>query len=70
MPLFVCDCCGCVENTALGRFKQMMDDKDVEPSLCSKCLTGKWHGKFEYELCTRELFEEIGERNFIYWMLS
>ena len=38
------------------------------PSLCSKCLTGAWHGEFDYELCTKEVFNNIGSEHFVYWM--
>lgn len=44
MSLFVCDECGCVENTALCRFwMQRSKDKKV---LCSECDNGKWHNRF------------------------
>jgi hypothetical protein len=48
MPLFVCEKCGCVENTALSMcsWGEMCERK---PMLCSECCPkqGKWHGKFE-----------------------
>lgn len=42
MPLFVCDKCGCVENTALGRYwikdmKDMWDADNEGMALCSEC---------------------------------
>lgn len=44
MSLFVCDICGCVDNTALG-------DYWARPiARCSECGRGKWHGKFPKEL--------------------
>lgn len=65
MPLFVCDKCGCVENTALGHYwtKGFKEFKNTEweNALCSECtpLTfpngeksgakGKWHDKFPKE---------------------
>ena len=40
MPLYRCEKCGCIENTAMGfywgKYKK----------LCSKCSTGKWHRVF------------------------
>jgi hypothetical protein len=51
MSLFVCDNCGCVDNTALGFYwgrniKEMDGDGRA---LCSECKEGKWHGQFEKE---------------------
>jgi hypothetical protein len=45
MPLFKCSQCGCVENTALGKYWYR---KAIEklPPLCSECSTGEWHGQF------------------------
>jgi hypothetical protein len=45
MSLFVCDECGCVENTALSLFWVREDG----PALCSHCdpkIDG-WHGMFD-----------------------
>lgn len=50
MPLFVCDNCGCIENTALSMF--WLNNLDLNPKdLCSECdpRIGKWHGKFPKE---------------------
>ena len=41
MPLFKCFECGCVENTALGEYYDMLGKP-----LCSECSTGAWHGRF------------------------
>ena len=45
MPLFVCDACGCVENTATSDFwiqaRQGLPDRR-----CSKSRTGTWHDVF------------------------
>ncbi len=62
MPLFVCENCLCIENTALGHFwsrrwLKFKDSKFDGKALCSECTptefkdgspsgTGKWHGKF------------------------
>ena len=47
MPLFKCEQCGCVENTALCFYWPRKVDK--KPLLCSECdpVIGKWHGRFE-----------------------
>ena len=42
MPLFKCNQCGAVENTALGAYWHLWEDP-----VCSECDTGQWHGKFE-----------------------
>lgn len=49
MPLFVCDECGCVENTALSNYWLRHDpDPATRIDLCSGCdpKIEKWHGKF------------------------
>lgn len=47
MPLFKCEKCGCVENTALCFYWPSKAHK--KPTLCSECDPdiGKWHGRFE-----------------------
>lgn len=42
MPLFVCDGCVCIENTALGDYWT----QPVGNRKCSACATGSWHGLF------------------------
>ena len=45
MPLFVCEKCGYIENTATSRY--WIEDEGIK--LCSKCdpeLGCKWHGCF------------------------
>ncbi len=72
MPLFICDCCGAVDNTALGGCRGQVGWKEYRdakaPDLCCKCYTGKWHDEFPYEVCTQEVFLKIGASNFVYWM--
>ncbi len=55
MPLFRCEQCGCVENTALsnywmrGRDAVTLAPRAVPlPALCSECdpQIGRWHGEF------------------------
>lgn len=45
MSLFVCEDCGCIENTALSLFWVRGDG----PALCSECdpRIGKWHCCFD-----------------------
>ena len=47
MPLFKCEECGCVENTALCWYWPRQAKK--QSLLCSECDPdiGKWHGMFE-----------------------
>jgi len=45
MPLFVCDKCKCIENTALSPIYWFEQKR-----LCSECHKGKWHGKFKKEI--------------------
>lgn len=63
MPLFVCDKCGCLENTATGfywarRILKWKDESLNGKALCSACAPthyadgtpsrfGEWHGEFE-----------------------
>lgn len=73
MPIFVCDSCGCKENTALGAYwaRNMEDCWDPEwvgKALCSECGPpkfkdgsstgyGKWHGRFTKTQATPEEIE-------------
>lgn len=47
MPLFQCDNCGCVENTALCNYWSAEMEAMTERK-CSGCdpQIGQWHGKF------------------------
>lgn len=48
MPLFRCERCGVVENTALSTY--WIDTSDGKPALCSQCgPEGKWHDSFPRE---------------------
>ena len=49
MPLFVCDACGSVDNTAVTHYwRSRMKETSA---LCSACDPefGRWHGIFERE---------------------
>lgn len=59
MPLFVCEKCGAIENTALGyywsaRLQNM-------PRMCSECapMIGKWHNRFPKEYVQDKTFAEL-----------
>ena len=43
MPLFICQKCKTIENTALG------DYWTKAKKLCSECSRGKWHNRFPKE---------------------
>ena len=47
MPLFECERCGVVDNTALTNFWLAFVDES-KPRLCSQCdpEIGKWHERF------------------------
>jgi len=59
MPIFMCEQCGCIENTAISNYWTRGDyrsERDGEQSgevddraLCSECdpETKKWHGRFD-----------------------
>ena len=51
MPIFRCEKCGCIENTATSNYwesKHPMDEGKPKPLVCSECdpEIGKWHGHF------------------------
>lgn len=50
MPLFVCEKCKCIENTALCDYWSAL--VEGTPKLCSECdpEIGEWHGVFEKEV--------------------
>jgi hypothetical protein len=65
MPLFKCEQCGCVENTALSNYwtrNLVFTDNHVtatpptNPALCSACdpKIGAWHGEFPQRPWTDE----------------
>jgi len=61
MPLFVCDECGCVDNTALGHYWTRGKYGTPKEALCTECMPeeydkglkgsryGKWHDRFPKE---------------------
>ena len=60
MPLFRCEACGCVENTACCNY--WMRKNDGETILCSECDPdiGEWHGRFEKRSAVGLLIDQSG----------
>ncbi len=50
MPIFKCDKCGCVENTACCYYwhREYKNGEFVGPALCSECdpRINRWHNRF------------------------
>jgi hypothetical protein len=77
MPLFVCEKCGTIDNTAMDgtfwysraflkeSFEQFPKDLRTELALCTECQTGKWHDEFDKEKATPERVKELGVENFM-----
>lgn len=63
MSLFRCSKCGCVENTACSDYFSRVYFDGEEP-LCSECLTGKWHNKFEKQSASGCYYDKD---NFVYF---
>jgi hypothetical protein len=67
MPVFRCEKCGCMENTALCHYWSRFQGRDKPnlPALCSECDPGigKWHGRFEKKPATGML---VGNDGFLY----
>lgn len=59
MPLFVCEICGAIENTALGYYWSARLQN--VPRMCSECAPtiGKWHGRFPKEYVQDKTFAEL-----------
>jgi len=73
MPLFVCDKCKAIENTACGCFWTCGRYGNSKDALCSECMPfdgynkgGKWHNKFKKVTATAEEIKKIGEDAFVY----
>lgn len=65
MPCFVCEKCGCIENTACGDY--WCNYALGQPVLCSLCspIIGKWHGHFKRKKYSGEqdiLNPEVGNK--------
>jgi alpha-amylase/alpha-mannosidase (GH57 family) len=57
MPLFLCDKCGVIENTALSNY-WVKDQTDGDKALCSECSGDGWHGTFPRQFMTDEQIAE------------
>ena len=75
MPLFCCEKCRCVENTALSNYhsrnRDVWPDEYVGKKLCSECgpsmfksgspaKYGVWHGQFEKKSAVGMLIDQEG----------
>ena len=66
MPMFICDRCSTIENTACGDHGANMLNRN-KPKLCSACMKsvppyrkgGEWHGRFERRVATPALREAL-----------
>jgi len=69
MPVFECDRCGCIENTATSNYwsRDFLHEGENYPALCSECdpEIGKWHGEFKKELA-KDKGLWVGEDGFLY----
>jgi hypothetical protein len=65
MSLFMCEKCGCVENTATSNYWTDKYSKPPKPLLCSECdpELKVWHGLFEKRAVSGM---QIGEDGFLY----
>ncbi len=45
MSVYICEKCGCIENTALGGYWRNCIKEEAK--MCSECNTGKWHNEFK-----------------------
>lgn len=59
MSIYICEKCGCIENTALGGY--WSNFLREEPKACSECDTGKWHNEFEKKHWTEYGVEKLLE---------
>jgi len=63
MPIFKCEQCGCIENTATSNYwERQLENKS---KLCSQCdpEIAQWHGEFERELAAGF---KLGADGFLY----
>ena len=59
MSVYICEKCGCIENTALGGYWGNLMDKT--PVVCSECDSGRWHGEFPKEHWSKYGVEKLLE---------
>ena len=71
MPIFKCETCGAVDNTACTNYwrrdKPYLGGKEGTPAQCSECdpKIGKWHGLFPKQNATKEGYL-LGNDGFLY----
>ena len=60
MPIFRCEECGCIENTACCNY--WMRKNEGEPLVCSRCdpVIGEWHGRFSQRSAGGMLIDQNG----------
>lgn len=58
MPLFICDICATIDNTALAKYPSQIRE-GREEILCSFCLFGYWHDSFPRERYDPSLHEIV-----------
>lgn len=63
MPLFVCEKCNTIDNTACGGNYWYHPDEQIK---CCECHTGQWHNRFPKNTATKEKIDEIGRSNFLF----
>lgn len=63
MPLFVCEECGCVDNTACGGTFWVVLHAKNDKVLCCECHLGKWHNRFPKKIATKRKIKQIKK----YW---
>lgn len=66
MPLFVCDNCKGIDNTACGGTYWAHIHLQDPRRLCSECHTGEWKAPFPKQIATKELIDSIGRAHFKY----
>ena len=57
MGVYICETCGCLENTAAGGYWK--NRRNHDPLQCSACNTGKWHGLFPKKSWQEYGYEEL-----------
>ena len=62
MSVYICEKCGCIENTSLGGYWKNALRK--EPKMCSECNTGVWHNEFPKKHWTEYGIESLLEMEY------
>lgn len=64
MPLFACEKCKCIENTACSNYwaAKFETEEGQKPLLCSECdpSIGQWHGRFPKRSAIGMLIDQNG----------